>query len=152
MQTFLNQGKGSARILQMTTMPVSSSIPLRQFGKSDVKVSALGLGGHHLGAARDVEKGMAVLSMKSMSGSGESIVHGALTPTEALSHAMAVLDQNLEILHSFKPLDEEHMADLSEHGRQFNDGRDELFKSTLKYDGDLCRGQHQFPTPAELPA
>jgi uncharacterized protein len=44
------------------------------------------------------------------------------------------------------------MADLSEHGRQFNDGRDELFKSTLKYDGDLCRGQHQFPTPAELPA
>ena len=28
-------------------------IPLRRFGKSDVKVSALGLGGHHLGAAKD---------------------------------------------------------------------------------------------------
>jgi aryl-alcohol dehydrogenase-like predicted oxidoreductase len=54
---------------------------------------------------------MAVFSMKSMSGSGEPIVHGALTPTEALSYAMsvpgvsttisgmdsmAVLDQNLE--------------------------------------------------------
>jgi hypothetical protein len=105
--------------------------------------------------------------MKSMGGSGESIVHGALTPTEALSYAMsvpgvsttisgmdsmAVLDQNLEILHSFRPLDEKQMAELREHGRQFNDGRYELFKSTLKYDGDLGREQHQFPTPAELPA
>jgi uncharacterized protein len=113
------------------------------------------------------QKGMAVFSMKSMSGAGESIVHGALTPTEALSYAMsvpgvsttisgmdsmAVLDQNLEILHGFKPLDEKQMADLREHGRQFNDGRYELFKSTLKYDGDLGREQHQFPTPAELPA
>jgi uncharacterized protein len=114
-----------------------------------------------------VQKGMAVFSMKSMGGSGEPIVHGALTPTEALSYAMsvpgvsttisgmdsmAVLDQNLEILHSFKPLDKKQMADLREHGHQFNDGRYELFKSTLKYDGDLGRQQHQFPTPAELPA
>ncbi len=29
------------------------SIPLRNFGKSDVKISALGLGGHHLGDAAD---------------------------------------------------------------------------------------------------
>src|SRR3984885_11235439 len=28
-------------------------IPLRNFGKTDVKISALGLGGHHLGAAKD---------------------------------------------------------------------------------------------------
>jgi uncharacterized protein len=32
---------------------VSSMIPLRNFGKTDVKISALGLGGHHLGAAKD---------------------------------------------------------------------------------------------------
>jgi aryl-alcohol dehydrogenase-like predicted oxidoreductase len=114
-----------------------------------------------------VQKGMAVFSMKSMSGSGEPIVHGALTPTEALSYAMsvpgvsttisgmdsmAVLDQNLAILRNFKPLDEKQMGELREHGRQFNDGRYELFKSTLKYDGDVGREQHQFPTPAELPA
>ena len=37
-----------------------------------------------------VQKGMAVFSMKSMGGSGEPIVHGALTPTEALSYAMSV--------------------------------------------------------------
>jgi uncharacterized protein len=114
-----------------------------------------------------VQKGMAVFSMKSMGGSGEPIVNGALTPTETLSYAMsvpgvsttisgmdsmAVLDQNLETLHGFKPLDEKQMADLREHGRQFNDGRYELFRSTLKYAGDIGREQHQFPTPAELPA
>ena len=44
------------------------------------------------------------------------------------------------------------MADLREHGRQFRDGRYELFKSTMKYDGDLGREQHDFPSAAELPA
>ena len=34
-------------------MAESSSVPLNPFGKADVKVSALGLGGHHLGAASD---------------------------------------------------------------------------------------------------
>ncbi len=114
-----------------------------------------------------VQKGMAVFSMKSMSGSGESIVHGALTPTEALSYAMSVsgvsttisgmdsmgvLDQNLEILRNFQPLNEKQMADLREHGRQFNDGRYELFKSSVKYDGAVGREQHHYPTADELPA
>jgi aryl-alcohol dehydrogenase-like predicted oxidoreductase len=114
-----------------------------------------------------LKKGMAVLSMKSMGGSGEPVSHGALTPTEALSYAMsvsgvsttisgmdsmAVLDQNLEILRNFQPLSEQQMSELREHGRQFNDGRYELFKSTVKYDGDVGREQHHYPTPTELPA
>jgi len=114
-----------------------------------------------------VRKGMAVFSVKSMGGSGEPIVRGALTPTEALSYAMSVpgvsttvsgmdsmevLDQNLEILRSFKPLAENQMAALREHGRQFNDGRYELYKTTVKYDSDLGRAQHNFPSSAELPA
>jgi aryl-alcohol dehydrogenase-like predicted oxidoreductase len=114
-----------------------------------------------------LQKRMAVFSMKSMGGSGEYIRHGALTPTEALSYAMsvpgvsttisgmdsmAVLDQNLEIVRDFKPLGEKQMTELREHGRQFNDGRYELFKSTVKYDGDLGREQHNFPPAAELPA
>jgi aryl-alcohol dehydrogenase-like predicted oxidoreductase len=114
-----------------------------------------------------VNKGMAVFSMKSMGGSGEPIVQGALTPTEALSYAMsvqgvsttisgmdsmAVLDQNLEILHNFQTLNEQQMSELREHGRQFNDGRYELFKSSAKYDGDVGREQHHYPPPTELPA
>jgi len=63
-----------------------------------------------------------------------------------------VLDQNLNILRNFQPLQEKQMAELREHGRQFKDGRYELFKSTLKYDGDVGREQHNYPDATELPA
>jgi hypothetical protein len=59
--------------------------------------------------------------------------------------SMAVLDQNLEIVRDFKLVGEKQMTELREHGRQYNDGRYELFKSTVKYDGDLGREQHNFP-------
>ena len=65
---------------------------------------------------------------------------------------MAVLDQNLGILRNFRPLSEKQMSELREHGRQFNDGRYELFKGTTKYDGAIGREQHHYPTPTELPA
>jgi uncharacterized protein len=113
------------------------------------------------------QRGMAVFGMKSMGGSGEMISHGALTPAEALSFAMSlpgvsttisgmdsmrVLDQNLEILRNFRPLSEEQISTLRSYGKQFDDGRYELFKSTMKYDGDLGRQQHNFPPATELPA
>jgi predicted aldo/keto reductase-like oxidoreductase len=113
------------------------------------------------------QRGIAVFGMKSMGGSGEMIVQGALTPTEALSYAMSlpgvsttisgmdsmrVLNQNLEILRHFKPLSEEEIFALRTYGKQFEDGRYELFKSTAKYDGELGRTQHDFPSPADLPA
>ncbi len=93
-------------------------------------------------------RGLAVLGMKSMGGSGEMIVHGALTPTEALSYAMSlpgvattisgmesmdVLTQNLEILRSFKPLTEKQIDELRAHGKQFDDGRYE----SLQIDSDV---------------
>ena len=113
------------------------------------------------------ERGMAVFGMKSMGGSGEMISHGALTPTEALTFAMSlpgvsttisgmdsmgVLDQNLQILRNFKPLSEEQISALRAYGKQFEDGRYELFKSTVKYDGDLGRQQHDYPPAEDLPA
>ena len=59
--------------------------------------------------------------------------------------SMRVLDQNLEILRNFKPLSEEQISALRIYGKQFEDGRYELFKSSVKYDGDLGRQQHDFP-------
>jgi uncharacterized protein len=111
------------------------------------------------------QRGVAVLGMKSMGGSGESIAQGALTPSEALSYAMSlpvattisgidsmeVLDQNLAILRDFTPLSAAQMQTLRDHCKQFNDGRFELYKSTMKYDSDLSRSQHGYPSAAELP-
>jgi hypothetical protein len=44
------------------------------------------------------------------------------------------------------------MNALREHGAKFNDGRFELFKSTVKYDAAVGREQHNYPTAEELPA
>jgi predicted aldo/keto reductase-like oxidoreductase len=111
------------------------------------------------------ERGIAVLGMKSMGGSGELISKGAFTPSQALTYAMSlpvattisgmdsmeVLDQNLMILRAFKPLSADAMQLLRDHGKQFDDGRYELYKSTIKYDRDLGRSQHGYPSSAELP-
>jgi predicted aldo/keto reductase-like oxidoreductase len=111
------------------------------------------------------ERGIAVLGMKSMGGSGELISKGAFTPSQALSYAMSlpvattisgmdsmeVLDQNLTILRDFKTLSADRMQILRDHGKQFDDGRYELYKSTIKYDRDLGRSQHGYSSSAELP-
>ena len=110
-------------------------------------------------------RGIAVLGMKSMGGSGEFISKGAFTPSEALSYAMSlpvattisgidsmeVLNQNLAIVRDFRPLSSDQMQGLRDQCKHFNDGRYELYKSTLKYDSDLGRSQHAYPSSAELP-
>ncbi len=112
------------------------------------------------------KRGIAPLGMKSMGGSGEMVRHGAVTAAEALRYAMslpvavtisgmesmAVLRQNLDIACGFQPLSASTMQHLRDRCRpDAADGRYELFKTTKKYDGDLGRKQHDFPTSEELP-
>ncbi len=111
-------------------------------------------------------RGIAVLGMKSLGGSGELVRHGAVTPEEGLRYAMSlpvattisgvdtmqVLDQNLRVAVNFQPLSTEKMQALREQCRFLaSDGRLELFKMTTKYDGKVGREQHHFPTTQELP-
>jgi aryl-alcohol dehydrogenase-like predicted oxidoreductase len=111
-------------------------------------------------------RGMAVLGMKSMGGSGEMLRHGAVTASEALAYAMSlpvtatisgmnsmgVLQQNLEIALGFHALDAAAMQKLRDRCKgDASDGRWELFKTTKKYDGDLGREHHGFPPASELP-
>ena len=42
-------------------MQTDSSIPLKNFGKTGVRISALGLGGHHLGAAQDERTAISIV-------------------------------------------------------------------------------------------
>jgi predicted aldo/keto reductase-like oxidoreductase len=113
------------------------------------------------------KRGVAVLGMKSLGGSGEMAVNGAVTPEEGLRYAMslpvattisgmdslAVLEQNLKVALGFQPLGPEKMVTLRERVRALAaDGRYELFKTTTKYDGKVGRGQHHYPPQEKLPA
>ena len=113
------------------------------------------------------KRGIAVLGMKSMGGSGEMISKGAMTPAEALGYAMSlpvavtisgmnsldVLHQNLEIARGFQPLTSTAMQHLRDRTKfEASDGRHELYKSSKKYDGDVGREQHGYPSAKELPA
>jgi aryl-alcohol dehydrogenase-like predicted oxidoreductase len=112
-------------------------------------------------------RGIAVLGMKSMGGSGEIVTHGAATPSDALRYAMSlpvattisgmdslgVLEQNLGIAKGFQSMKPEEMQALRERVKVFAaDGRLELFKTTKKYDGNVGRQQHHYPTSEQLPA
>ncbi len=111
--------------------------------------------------------GIAVLGMKSMGGSGEMVKDGAVTPAEALWYAMSlpvavtisgmnsmdVLKQNLTIATGFTPMSQTEMEELRKRCRPYAaDGRLELFKTTVMYDGKIGREQHGFPSTEELPA
>jgi uncharacterized protein len=113
------------------------------------------------------KRGIAVLGMKSLGGSGEMVTHGAVTAHEGLRYAMSlpvattisgmdsvdVLEQNLGVARGFQPMAQAEMQALRERVRIYaSDGRYELFKTTKKYDGDVGREQHHYPTPEKLPA
>jgi aryl-alcohol dehydrogenase-like predicted oxidoreductase len=112
------------------------------------------------------KRGIAVLGMKSLGGSGEMVTSGAITPEEGLRYAMSlpvattisgmdslnVLEQNLAIARNFKPMTDDEMEALRERCRTVAaDGRYEKFKTTKFYDGDLGREQHGYPPAKELP-
>jgi hypothetical protein len=95
-------------------------------------------------------RGIAPLGMKSLGGSGEMVMMGAVRIEEALRYAMSlpvattisginsldILHQNLEVARGFKPMTPAEMdAVRSKHQPVGADWRYELFKTTKKYDG-----------------
>ncbi|ABF42654.1 Aldo/keto reductase [Candidatus Koribacter versatilis Ellin345] len=113
------------------------------------------------------KRGIAVLGMKSMGGSGEIVTHGATRPDEALRYAMSlpvattisgmesmeVLEQNIGIASGFQPMAANEMQSLRDQVKYWAaDGRFERFKTTKMYDGAEGRKQHEYPPTSELPA
>ncbi len=113
-----------------------------------------------------LQRGIAALGMKSLGGGGQPVIEGIVTAEEALRYAMslpvattisgmdslAVLRQNLRVARGFRPLSPEAMAALRQRcAGPAGDGHLELYKSTIKYDGDVGRQQHGYPAQQELP-
>jgi predicted aldo/keto reductase-like oxidoreductase len=101
------------------------------------------------------------IAMKSLGGSGKIVTDAGVSVEEALRYVMSlpistlvsgidsekVLDQNLKIVRDFEPLtDAERQAIEKKTLRLAGDGRFELFKSAIQYDGPLHRKQHGFST------
>jgi predicted aldo/keto reductase-like oxidoreductase len=112
------------------------------------------------------KRGIGVLGMKSLGGSGEMVTNGAITAGEGLRYAMSlpvattisgmeslgVLEQNLEVARGFQPMSPAEMQALRDRVKVYAaDGRFELFKTTKKYDGSVGREQHHYPTAEKLP-
>ena len=111
------------------------------------------------------EKGLGVIGMKPLCGGGEAVKKGVITVQESLRYAMslpvsttitgidsfAILEQNLAIVRGFKPMTEAEMKTIREKVKaQAADGRFELYKTSMKYDGKPGREQHGFPSAKEL--
>jgi aryl-alcohol dehydrogenase-like predicted oxidoreductase len=113
-----------------------------------------------------IKRGLAPLGMKSLGGNGQPITQGVATVAEALRYAMslpvattisgidslAVFRQNLAIARGFRPMSAKEMDALQKRcAEAAGDGHLELYKSTMKYDGDLGRSLHGLPSHKELP-
>ena len=107
-----------------------------------------------------VRRGIGVLGMKSMGGTGAAIKKGVISAVELLRYAMSlpvsvtisgidsleVLHQNLEVARGFKPLTQAEMESLRQKcAATAADGRFEVYKSSLKFDNPMTRLPHGFP-------
>jgi aryl-alcohol dehydrogenase-like predicted oxidoreductase len=105
-------------------------------------------------------KGIAALGMKPLTGKGEPIKKGIVTPDQALRYAMSlpvattitgmerldVLRQNLRIAQNFKAMTNDEMDAVRDQCRALAaDGRFEHYKVSLQFDNPEARLAHGFP-------
>jgi aryl-alcohol dehydrogenase-like predicted oxidoreductase len=107
-----------------------------------------------------VKRGIAPLGMKPISGHGDAVKQGVITPEESLRYAMSlpvavtitgmekpeILRQNLQLAQNFQPMSPAEMQALRDRLKPVSgDGRFELYKVSLKFDNPEARLAHEFP-------
>jgi predicted aldo/keto reductase-like oxidoreductase len=110
------------------------------------------------------KRGIAVLGMKPLTGKGEPLKKGAITPDQMLRYAMSlpvsttitgmerldVLHQNLKIAQGFQPMSPGEMEDVRNQCRALAaDGRFEHYKASLRFDNPEAREAHHYPIDPE---
>jgi len=110
---------------------------------------------------------IAPIGMKSLNGTGDAVKQGVVTAEEAIRYAMSlpvtttvcgmdslkVLRQNLKIARNFVPMTpaEKHAFRLK-CSAAASDGRFELYKVSIYFDGAEGRKQHGFPSEKKVAA
>lgn len=112
-------------------------------------------------------RGIAPIGMKSLGGTGDAVKRQVVTVREALRYVMSlpivtlvsgidslkVLRQNLAIVRSFEPMKLDEMQSLRRRcAREAVDGRFELYKTSICFDGPPGREQHGFPPQEKVSA
>ncbi len=112
-------------------------------------------------------RGIAVIGMKSFGGDARALKAKVVTPQEAMAYtlslpiatlvsgmdSLAVLKQNLGVARGFRPLSASQREKLRRRvARYAVDGRFELFKIGIAFEGNESRRQHGVPLPGDVPA
>jgi hypothetical protein len=107
-----------------------------------------------------VRRGIAVLGMKSMGGTGDAVKKNVVSAAELLRYAMSlpvavticgidsleILHQNLQVARGFKPMTPVEMDALRAKCAAFAaDGRFEVYKGSLRFDNPMTRLPQGFP-------
>jgi aryl-alcohol dehydrogenase-like predicted oxidoreductase len=113
------------------------------------------------------KRGIAPLGMKSLNGGADAVKQGIISAEEAIRYAMSlpvtttvsgidsleILRKNLEIARRFTPMSkEEKEAFRQKCAPHSGDGRFELYKVSIRYEGPPGREQHGFPAQKKEPA
>jgi aryl-alcohol dehydrogenase-like predicted oxidoreductase len=114
-----------------------------------------------------IQQAIAPIGMKSLNGTASAVKARVITAAEALRYAMSlpvsttvsgmdsitILRQNLKTARSFVPMTpsekESYRRKCAKHAA---DGRFELYKTSVYFDGAEGREQHGFPPQSELAA
>ena len=112
-------------------------------------------------------RGIAPIGMKSLGGTGDAVKRRIVTVREALRYVMSlpiatlvsgidslkVLRQNLAIVRGFEPMKPDEMQSLRRRcAKEAVDGRFELYKTSIWFDGAPGREQHGFPSQEKVSA
>jgi aryl-alcohol dehydrogenase-like predicted oxidoreductase len=112
-----------------------------------------------------LRRGIAPIGMKSLGGRGEAVKKKVLKAQDGLRYAMslpvattvsgidsvAVLRQNLGVARSFTPMPEDDMQALRSRLKILAaDGRFELYKTSIGFEGPIGRREHGYPPETQV--
>jgi predicted aldo/keto reductase-like oxidoreductase len=111
-----------------------------------------------------IRQGIAPIGMKSLGGDARSVISRTVSPADAIAYSlslpiatlvsgidsMKVLEQNVAVARGFRPLSGRAMQAIRRRvAERAVDGRFELYKIGITFDGPESRKQHGLPTMAE---